>query len=199
MPCEALEDENDSEQDEINDGCMCFGLHSAFPLIYSQDTALNTGGPSLYNEGKGIKMTIVFTPLPPAETAQKRARKNAKPTTTSVIEHFHEDMPLADVIVKILFVALKRNDLIEHSCLWHDQEPDETDSFSLSYTIPRRVTNPVRINKGKDFEQLLHKATRSKPHEVKFYIVENKVRILPTAPWMCSLISSGSDQGRSRR
>lgn len=136
------------------------------------------GGESLYNDRKGIKMTILFTPLPPAKTVQKRTRKNAKPVTISVIEYFHKDMPLRDTIVKILFTALQKEHLIEHSCLWHDQVPNKTNSFSLSYTIPHCITNPVQIKRTKDFEQLLHEATSKHPHEVKFYLVENKVDVL---------------------
>ncbi|KIJ91790.1 hypothetical protein K443DRAFT_14096 [Laccaria amethystina LaAM-08-1] len=40
-------------------------------------------GPSLYNDNKGIKMVLVFTPLPPPLDPQKKLRAHSKPTVVT--------------------------------------------------------------------------------------------------------------------
>ncbi|KAF8958724.1 hypothetical protein BDZ97DRAFT_1915991 [Flammula alnicola] len=130
-------------------------------------------GPSLYNNGKGIKMTLLFTPLiAPLEPGKKR-RANAKPPVMTRIDHFHEDVPLRDFLIKAL-TSLKREDLFECSWLFQGQELDDADSFSLSYTIPRRVTDQVVVVNEKDYKQMVEEASNKSPFEVKLYVVENK-------------------------
>ncbi|KJA25411.1 hypothetical protein HYPSUDRAFT_109643, partial [Hypholoma sublateritium FD-334 SS-4] len=131
-------------------------------------------GPSLYNDGKGIKMTILFTPLVTPTDAGKKRRANAKPLVMTKIEYFHEDVPLRDFLTKIL-ASLKRQDLFESSWLFQGHELDRGDCFALSYTIPRRVTDQVVIGDGKDYKEMVHEASSKLPHEVKVYMVENQI------------------------
>jgi len=134
------------------------------------------GGPSLYNDNKGIKMTIIFTPLlgPPLDPRKKR-RANAKPSVVTKIDHFHEDVPLHDFLSKAIGTNLKHEDLFEHSWLFQGLGLDKADSFSLSYTILHHVTDQVDISNNKDYAQMVTKATNKSPFEVKLFIVENQV------------------------
>jgi hypothetical protein len=111
----------------------------------------------------------------------KRPRSNAKASTITKINYFHEDFEFRDFLAKLVNL-LERNDLVEGSCLYQGREPDNEDSFSLAYTIPRRVTVQVRITSEEDFVQMRDEATKKSSAEVKLYINENKVRFIPPLP-----------------
>ena len=145
--------------------------HNEYCLIPEQ------GGASAYNDNKGIKMHIEFTPLPSAPSKDgKRPRSNAKPKTITKIRYFHEECALRDVIVNAL-QALNRIDLLEWSQLYREEEFDEGNSFSLFYTISRRVTKQVEINGQDDFKQMVEEATHKATAEVKLFFTENKVSL----------------------
>jgi len=137
------------------------------------------GGESLYNNGKGIKIFLMFTPLPTRPTNGKRPRSNAKAPTVTKINHFHEDFGFRDFLIKLVSL-LEREDLLEGSCLYQGGEldNDSEDSFSLAYTIPRHVTVQVRITNEGDFVQMRDEATKKLSAEVKVYIIEKKVRFI---------------------
>jgi hypothetical protein len=151
-------------------------------------TGIVVGGLSLYNDGKGIKMVVVFTPLPKPPAKGKRPRTNAKPATVSKISHFHEDFTLRDFLTKVLDMN-KRLDLLNGSSLYHGEELDDGDSLSLSYTILRRVTEPISITCEEDFTQMKDIATKKTEAEVKLYLVEKKVCFLcsSTSPFSASV------------
>ncbi|KAF8812901.1 hypothetical protein BYT27DRAFT_7004650, partial [Phlegmacium glaucopus] len=130
-------------------------------------------GPSLYNNSKGIKMTLLFTPLiAPLETGKKR-RANAKPPVTTKIKYFHEDILLCDFLIKALD-SIKRHDLFECSWIFQGRELDTDDCLTLSYTIPQRVTDQVIVSNQRDYKQMIDEITSKSPFKVKVYIVENK-------------------------
>ena len=121
-------------------------------------------------------MTVLFSPLLPplrVENGKKR-RANAKPPVTTRIEYFHEDVPLRNFLVKALD-SVKRNDLFECSWIFQGHELDTDDCLTLSYTIPRRVTDQIVISNERDYKQMMDEITSKSPFEVKVYIVENKV------------------------
>ncbi|KDR74191.1 hypothetical protein GALMADRAFT_21465, partial [Galerina marginata CBS 339.88] len=130
-------------------------------------------GQSLYNDGKGLKMTLLFTPLLAPLEAGKRRRANAKPPVTTKIEYFHEDVPIRDFVIKALD-SVKRTDLFESSWIFQGHELNTDDCFTLSYTIPRRVTDQVIVSNEKDYKQMIEEITSKSPFEVKVFIVENK-------------------------
>ena len=122
----------------------------------------------------------MFTPLPTRPTTSgKRPRSNAKAPTVTKINHFHEEFGFRDFLVKVIRL-IERDDLLEGSCLYQDREPDNEDSFSLAYTIPRRVTVQVGITSEGDFVQMMEEAMKKLSAEVKLYIVEKKVRFPPS-------------------
>lgn len=118
-------------------------------------------------------MLVNFTPIPVVEPGKKR-RANAKHPVLTKIIHFHEDFTLQDLLSKIL-MTLKREDLITHSWLYHGRELVESNSISVSYTIPRRVLEQIIINDDADFKQMVEEATFKLAAEAKLFIVEKKV------------------------
>jgi hypothetical protein len=70
---------------------------------------------------------------------------------------------------------MKREDLMAHSWLYQGQDLDEPNSFTASYTIPRRVIEQIAINEDRDFQQMVEEATKKGAAEVKLYIFEQKV------------------------
>ncbi|KAF8149570.1 hypothetical protein B0H34DRAFT_637620, partial [Crassisporium funariophilum] len=130
-------------------------------------------GQSLYNNGKGLKMTLLFTSLLAPLEAGKRCRANAKPPVTTNIEYFHEDFPLRDFVIKALD-SVKHTDLFGLSWILQGHELDTDDCFTLSYTIPQRVTDQVIVSNEKDYNQMIDEITSKSPFEVKVFIVENK-------------------------
>ncbi|TFK63535.1 hypothetical protein BDN72DRAFT_720902, partial [Pluteus cervinus] len=130
---------------------------------------------SAYNEGKGIKMTIVFTPLSSPDPSKKR-RANAKPTPIMKINNFfHGELSFPDALNEI-FLVLDQVDLLEDSQLFQgkDLDNEDRDSFILTYTVPRRVSTAVQINDAKDFGEMLDEATYKDAAKVKFFVVEQK-------------------------
>jgi len=120
-------------------------------------------------------MTILFTPLPAPLAPGKKRRVNTKQPVITKIDYFHEDVPVRNFLTKTLSINLKCEDLFESSWLFQGEQLDDPDSFSLSYTIPHRVTDQVNITNEKDYKQMVDKATSRSPFEVKLFIIENKV------------------------
>ena len=92
----------------------------------------------------------------------------------SKLTYFHEDFTLQDFLAKAL-ILMKRDELITHSWLYQGRDLDEPNSFTASYTIPRRVIEQIAINDDRDFKQMVEEATKKGAAEVKLYIVEQKV------------------------
>ena len=134
-------------------------------------------------------MVILFTPLPKPTANGKWRCANAKPASVSKISHFHEDFELRDFLTKMLDIH-KCVDLLNGSSLYRGDEVNDNESFLLSYTIPRRVIEPVLITCEEDFMQMRGDATKKLEAEVKVYIVKNKVRFLyfSTSPFSATII-----------
>jgi len=127
---------------------------------------------------QGIKMTILFTPLPAPLAPGKKCWVNARQPVIMKINYFHEDIPLCNVLTKTLTMNLNREDLFECSWLFQGEQLDDPNSLSLSYTIPCQVTDQVNISNKKDYKQMVDEATSKSPFEVKLFIIENKVRCI---------------------
>jgi hypothetical protein len=62
-----------------------------------------SGGPSQHNNNQGIKLTVLFTPIPVVDQT-KRRQANAKAPLLSNITYFHEDFALKDFLAKALIL-----------------------------------------------------------------------------------------------
>ena len=103
-------------------------------------------------------MTIIFNPLPAPPEPQKKCRANAKPTVITKIDHFYEDVPLRDFLFKVICTNLKHEDLFKFSWLFQESKLEDPDSFTISYTVPWRVTDQVEISSMKDYLQMVDEA-----------------------------------------
>ncbi|KAF9030612.1 hypothetical protein BJ165DRAFT_932956 [Panaeolus papilionaceus] len=128
-------------------------------------------GFSNFNDNQGIKMNIVFTPL---EKPGSKKRANAKATVISRIDYFHEDFTLRDLLVKV-FSGFKQDNILNGSWLYHDRELDKPDTFSMTYTVPRKVTDQAAVLSKADFANLKKEATFKPAAEVKLFFVESQV------------------------
>ncbi|KAF6751577.1 hypothetical protein DFP72DRAFT_816385 [Ephemerocybe angulata] len=124
------------------------------------DPDLNDGyGKSAYNENKGVSMTVTFTPFD-----QPKGRANAKPKTLSKIGYFHEDYDYKDWFLKVL-QAVGREDLWNMCWICDGRDQSDDDRFTVSYTVPRKVTSEVMITDKADFDEMVTQATSRPSNE----------------------------------
>lgn len=141
----------DGESEE-HEGCMTF---SSIPRADPLHPELLPDGPSAYNDNRGIKaiVTLVLFLDP-----KHRTRANQKPSTESCLLYFHEDMALRDWIVKLLRDGLHRQYLLENASIWNGKASDDGNSVSITYTVPRKVKDPLRLRTEDDFDNMLEEA-----------------------------------------
>jgi hypothetical protein len=107
------------------------------------------------------------------------------PPVITKIGYFYKKFALKDFVSKIVIV-LKRDDLLEKSWLYHGYEREEPNSFSIFYTIPRRVVDQVEIHESEDYKQMVEEATQKNSAEVKVFIIEQKVCFTSLLSFHCS-------------
>jgi hypothetical protein len=112
-----------------------------------------TGGESIYNEGKGISITLHFTPLVHQKAGGAKCRKNAAaPKTTSKILFVHEDMPFREFTTKII-ITIKREDLFEGMQVTDGKITDTP--YDLHYTIARTAYKNIELQTNADFAAMM--------------------------------------------
>jgi hypothetical protein len=94
-------------------------------------------------------MVIAFMPL---ENPKKKRRANAKRQTQNSVAHFHEEFEFKDWLVKVV-AAVGRQDLLANSALYN--RTASANSFTLSYTVPRKVTDEILIRNEDDFKEMV--------------------------------------------
>jgi hypothetical protein len=67
---------------------------------------------------------------------------------------------------------VNRQDLLQSSSLFRGIHTMDNDPFTLEYSIPRRISDRVRIEDVVDFEQMVDEATKKAAAEVKFFVIE---------------------------
>ncbi|KAH6869009.1 hypothetical protein BKA70DRAFT_1132100 [Coprinopsis sp. MPI-PUGE-AT-0042] len=140
-----------------------------FSLSHSFSACLD--GPSAYNDNKGLKATICFTPL---LDPKKKRRANAKAPTVNYSMSFHEEFAFRDWLVKVV-TTIGRQDLLQGSCLYKEVECDDTDSFILSYTVPRKVSDAIVLQNEEHFQELVETVCQmGKDNWCKINVIEQK-------------------------
>jgi hypothetical protein len=115
------------------------------------------GSTSLYNDRKGIKVTVSFQPLlPPLKLGEKR-HKNAKPKAINHITYIHEEQGLSEFLDTVIddineasnlaFSIANRSGLLD------------TDSFTLEYTINHSDSKDILIQNIADYKALIDEIT----------------------------------------
>ncbi|KAI0310879.1 hypothetical protein OF83DRAFT_1069812 [Amylostereum chailletii] len=128
------------------------------------------GGPSQYNNRKGIQCKIEFYPLP--DPAAK-TRKNAKPPVHNISISLHEDWDLRNTLTMVMG-ELERKDLLECSQLWHEETWTSGDPNSLKvvYTIPRTDSKQILLKKHKDYGLMMDEVLTKPSPAVTLTITE---------------------------
>ncbi|KAG1724746.1 uncharacterized protein EDB91DRAFT_1087346 [Suillus paluster] len=129
-------------------------------------------GPSQYDDKKGMKFTILFTPLQPLDP---KCRKNAKLTTTTEIVYVHEDMSMKDMITKVqdvrkVEVALK---LLKQKVITGDNptkdKQDEEDNENPQKKQKQCVPSTEEIAQGQhvvNLQNKYHCEDRACPYDI---------------------------------
>ncbi|KAG1753246.1 hypothetical protein EDB19DRAFT_2021466 [Suillus lakei] len=147
---------------------------------------LNDGwGPSQYNNEKGMKFSVLFTPLQPLDP---KCQKNVKLTTTTKIVYVHEDMSMKDMITKV-FENIKRCDLLGTSWLYASCELEGSDSLSFTSTVYQSQNKDVSLDNEDDYAELCTRVQDARKAEVALKLLEQKVYpLLVLSIWLTELL-----------
>jgi len=137
-----------------------------------------TGGPSAYNDGKGISVTTQFSALAKRVGGAKHRKNAAAPKAISKIFFIHEEMEFLDVIAKIIF-SLNREDLFDRFNFHAGPSgPGKITCapFDLHYTISRTTSKNIQLLTTNDFNVMMEEVkTKARP-ALLIGLVEKKVR-----------------------
>jgi hypothetical protein len=139
--------------------------------VYSQKIAPQSD----YNDGRGIRLLVKWTPLPPAHKPGAKRRWNAKPPSQNIVIYIHESKTLHTSLATI-FEALTPIPELVYS--WKgpiNARHIKTEMFSVHATIPRSSFKDIRLETQVGYKDLLEQAMSKGSPEIKLVIVECKV------------------------
>ncbi|KAG1906133.1 uncharacterized protein F5891DRAFT_975581 [Suillus fuscotomentosus] len=136
------------------------------------DTENEPSGESMYNNGKGIAVSMVFTPLlPPPATGEKR-HKNAKSQPINRALFIHEDSTLRnlldttfeqyDISNKMMYGIGNRSGLLTPT------------NFTITYMILRTNYKNIVLGNISDFTTIMEEVKEHRSPAFKLTIVETK-------------------------
>ena len=132
---------------------------------------------SLYNNGKGIQVSISLIGLPP-KTGEKR-HTNAKPPVTTKVMYIHKKTTFVKGLTQIIVYTFNKEDLCRGSLDSNSNLKKKTsDLFSLMYTIPRMQLKDVKILSENDWEMFLEEAGKKPSAQGKLTIREKLVSLV---------------------
>jgi hypothetical protein len=128
-----------------------------------------------YNDGRGIRLLVTWTPLPPAHKPGAKRRRNAKPSSQNLVLYIHESKTLHTCLATIFESVTPVPDLVYN---WRgpiNERRIETDVFTVHATIPRSSFKDIRLETQARYKDLLEQAMLKGSPEIKLVIVEYKV------------------------
>jgi hypothetical protein len=128
---------------------------------------------SLYNDGKGIKVSLCFIPLlPPAKAGSKR-RKNAKAKPENRVFYIHE----ADSLPQLVDLAIEELDKVDTLTynIGNRSGFFDPDNFSLQYTINRSSDKDIPLESISKYKDLIDEAVILSRPGFKLVMQEVKV------------------------
>lgn len=134
---------------------------------------------SLYNDGKGIQVSVSLIGLLPRPKTGEKRRANAKPPITTKVTYIHEKTTFVNGLTQIIVHTFKRQDLCRGGLDRDGNLKKKTsDLFSLAYTIPRTQLKDVEILSETDWGTFLEEAGKKPSAQGKLTIRERLVSLI---------------------
>ncbi|KAG6371132.1 hypothetical protein JVT61DRAFT_9895 [Boletus reticuloceps] len=132
----------------------------------------NEDSPSQYNDGDGIEVSVVFTPLPPQPKKGEKRCKNAKTLPINLVIHFNEN----DTLATLLDSAIDSVEQTDNLCYAIGNRTGRLspENFSIKYTVPRSAYKDVDIKSLEDFNTLITQACKMKNPLFKLFITQTE-------------------------
>ncbi|KAG1875974.1 hypothetical protein C8R48DRAFT_591706, partial [Suillus tomentosus] len=128
-------------------------------------------GRSLCNDEKGMKFTVLLTPLQPFDP---KRRRNVKPTTITKIVYVHEDMSMKDMIIKVLD-TIKQCNLLQTSWLYAGSRLEGSNSLTFTYNVYHSQNKDVSLDNEDDYLELCTQVQSARKAEFTLKLAEQKV------------------------
>jgi hypothetical protein len=139
---------------------------------------------SLYNDGKGIQVSVLLIGLLPRPKTGEKRRANAKPPVTTKVVYIHEKTTFVNGLTQIIIHTFKRRDLCRGGLDSDGNLKKKTsDLFSLAYTIPRTQLKDVEILSEYDWGTFLEEAGKKPSAQGKLTITEKLVSLVSSLIW----------------
>ena len=155
--------------------CYCF-------LLQHSTTNSNSSIPcpeSLYNDGKGIQVSVSLIGLLPQPKTGEKQCANAKPPVMTKVVYIHEKTTFVNGLTQIIVHTFKRHDLCRGGVNRDGNLKKKTsDLFSLAYTIPRTQLKDVEILSENDWGTFLEEAGKKPSAQGKLTIRERLVSLV---------------------
>jgi hypothetical protein len=138
---------------------------------------LQTEPYSVYNDGKGIRFVVTWTPLPPPPKSSQKRRKNGKPASQNIVVYIHKSATLHTCLANI-FESLSPIPDLEYR--WtgpFNARRVETQMFTTHVTIARSSYKIIQLETQEVYRELLDQVTAKGNPEIKLTIVKCKVQI----------------------
>jgi hypothetical protein len=148
-------------------------------LQHSTSSSLILHPESLYNDGKGIQVSVLLIGLLPRPKTGEKRRVNAKPPVTTKVVYIHEKTTFVNGLTQIIIHTFKRRDLCRGGLDSDGNLKKKTsDLFSLAYTIPRTQLKDVEILSEYDWGTFLEEAGKKPSAQGKLTITEKLVSLV---------------------
>lgn len=158
-----------------NQVCYCVVLqHST-----TNSSSLIPHSESLYNDGKGIQVSVSLIGLLPRPKTGEKRRANAKPPIMTKVMYIHEKTTFVNGLTQIIVHTFKRQDLCRGGVdRYGNLKKKTSDLFSLTYTIPRTQLKDVEILSENDWRTFFEEAGKKPSAQGKLTIRERLVSLV---------------------
>lgn len=129
---------------------------------------------SVYNDGKGIKISLKFIPQLPRAKPNKKRRKNAKAPSVNKVFYMHELIASLYNLICLVLHQIDRNDNRKFYYAVPNGELN-ADGFYMSYTIPHSDNKDIQLSNDNNFQEMFDKVTAKKKPAIKLKVIEEKV------------------------
>ncbi|KAJ7584275.1 hypothetical protein C8J56DRAFT_1089833 [Mycena floridula] len=128
--------------------------------------------PSALNDGKGIRVQVAFHAIPPPLPPGKKKRKNqAKPAPQQSAFHFHEETDFPNFLEHVIEACERCSDTMDFKIVAGSLR---TTNFSITWSIPRTQTKDMKLEKEKQFTDMVENAMEKAKPTIVLVVIEIK-------------------------